>query len=79
MSDVKKSAAEKAAEIIQNYDGPPIRIMEVCGTHTHDIFRLGIRAQIRRAQNLTAGALEIAFTDRVQHCHQASLRRFRWR
>ena len=32
-----------ALEIIQQYDGPPIRIMEVCGTHTHEIFRLGIR------------------------------------
>ncbi len=32
-----------ALEIIRQYDGPPIRIMEVCGTHTHEIFRLGIR------------------------------------
>ncbi|CDZ24573.1 hydrogenase expression/formation protein HypD [[Clostridium] cellulosi] len=29
--------------IIKNYGGPPIRIMEICGTHTHEIFRLGIR------------------------------------
>ena len=32
-----------AREIIETYDGPPVRIMEVCGTHTHEIFRLGIR------------------------------------
>lgn len=32
-----------AREIIENYDGPAVRIMEVCGTHTHEIFRLGIR------------------------------------
>lgn len=32
-----------ALEFIQHYEGPPIRIMEVCGTHTHEIFRLGIR------------------------------------
>lgn len=32
-----------ALEIIRQYDGPSIRIMEVCGTHTHEIFRLGIR------------------------------------
>lgn len=31
------------AEVVKNYGGPPIRIMEVCGTHTHEIFRLGIR------------------------------------
>lgn len=34
---------KKAREIIENYDGPKLRIMEVCGTHTHEIFRLGIR------------------------------------
>ena len=32
-----------AREIIQGYSGPKIRIMEVCGTHTHEIFRLGVR------------------------------------
>ena len=32
-----------AKEIIESYDGPKLRIMEVCGTHTHEIFRLGIR------------------------------------
>ena len=32
-----------AREIIENYSGPKLRIMEVCGTHTHEIFRLGIR------------------------------------
>lgn len=31
------------AKIVKNYGGPPIRVMEVCGTHTHEIFRLGIR------------------------------------
>lgn len=37
------SAAERAMEILRTYDGPPVRIMEVCGTHTHEIFRQGIR------------------------------------
>ena len=32
-----------AREMIETYDGPHVRIMEVCGTHTHEIFRLGIR------------------------------------
>lgn len=40
MTEKKKM---KAGEIIRNYDGPAMRIMEVCGTHTHEIFRLGIR------------------------------------
>lgn len=40
MAEGKKRTA---LDIIRNYDGPKIRIMEVCGTHTHEIFRLGIR------------------------------------
>ena len=34
---------QTALQIIRSYDGPPVRSMEVCGTHTHEIFRLGIR------------------------------------
>ena len=34
---------QRAKEIIQGYKGRPLRIMEVCGTHTHEIFKLGIR------------------------------------
>ena len=40
MADTNKLSAR---EIIQSYSGPKLRIMEVCGTHTHEIFRLGIR------------------------------------
>ena len=39
----KKSVISRAREIIDNYQGKEIRIMEVCGTHTHEIFRLGLR------------------------------------
>ena len=38
-----KNIIQKAVDIIRNTDCPPLRIMEVCGTHTHEIFRLGIR------------------------------------
>ena len=34
---------ESAKQIIESYSGRKLRIMEVCGTHTHEIFRLGIR------------------------------------
>ena len=44
MEEKKKTARE----IIEGYDGPPVRIMEVCGTHTHEIFRLGIRKLLAR-------------------------------
>ena len=51
MSDVIKNARE----IIQNYAGPKIRIMEVCGTHTHEIFRLGIRSLLPENVELISG------------------------
>ena len=49
MSQDKTAGAKKrsALEIIKNYSGPEVRIMEVCGTHTHEIFRLGIRKILR--------------------------------
>ena len=40
---MEKDVKQKALDIIQSYRGPKLRIMEVCGTHTHEIFRLGIR------------------------------------
>ncbi len=51
MSDVIKNARE----IIQNYDGPKLRIMEVCGTHTHEIFKLGIRSLLPENIDLISG------------------------
>lgn len=38
-----ESPVVKARNYLETYDGPPVRIMEVCGTHTHEIFRQGIR------------------------------------
>ena len=48
---VKKSARE----IIEGYNGKPVRIMEVCGTHTHEIFRLGIRKLLPENVELISG------------------------
>ena len=44
-----------AREIIESYDGPPLRIMEVCGTHTHEIFRLGVRRILPDTIRLVSG------------------------
>ncbi len=44
-----------AREIVEGYEGPPIRIMEVCGTHTHEIFRLGIRSLLPDQVHLISG------------------------
>ena len=52
MSEEKKKTAR---EIIEGYDGPPVRIMEVCGTHTHEIFRLGIRKLLPKQVELISG------------------------
>lgn len=46
---------EEARNIIKNYQGPKIRIMEVCGTHTHEIFRLGIRSVLPENIQLISG------------------------
>ena len=46
---------EEAREIIQGYKGPKIRIMEVCGTHTHEIFKHGIRSLLPENIELISG------------------------
>jgi hydrogenase expression/formation protein HypD len=47
--------ARRAAELIRSYDGRPLRVMEVCGTHTHEIFRLGIRGMLPPGIRLISG------------------------
>ena len=47
--------AKKARDIIVNYKGRPLRIMEVCGTHTHEIFRLGVRKILPPQVKLISG------------------------
>ena len=42
-------------DLLKNYSGRPLRIMEVCGTHTHEIFRLGIRALLSKNIELISG------------------------
>ncbi|MFR2204057.1 MAG: hydrogenase formation protein HypD [Christensenellaceae bacterium] len=52
MSQQKRKTAK---EIITSYAGPKIRMMEVCGTHTHEIFRLGIRKILPEQIELISG------------------------
>ena len=44
-----------AKDIITSYHGRKLRIMEVCGTHTHEIFRLGIRSLLTDSVELISG------------------------
>ena len=46
---------EKTKKIVESYSGKPLRIMEVCGTHTHEIFRLGIRKILPEKIKLISG------------------------
>ncbi len=46
---------EELKNKISNYNGNPIRIMEVCGTHTHEIFRLGVRSLLPANIKLISG------------------------
>ena len=55
MSDEHPQERPSAAQILATYDGPPLRIMEVCGTHTHEIFRLGIRKLLPPQVELISG------------------------
>ena len=48
-------SAMRAKEIITGYSGRPLRIMEVCGTHTHEIFRLGLRKLLPPQIDLISG------------------------
>lgn len=50
-----ENGKKTAREIIESYDGPKLRIMEVCGTHTHEIFRLGIRKILPENIELISG------------------------
>lgn len=47
--------AALCADILRAYDGPPLRLMEVCGTHTHAIFEYGIRALLPPGITLVSG------------------------
>ena len=53
--NTEKKARRSALEIVRGYDGPPIRIMEVCGTHTHAIFEQGIRGILPENIRLISG------------------------
>ena len=46
---------ETARQIVESYRGRKLRIMEVCGTHTHEIFRLGIRKLLPPQIELISG------------------------
>ncbi|MGI6737562.1 MAG: hydrogenase formation protein HypD [Anaerovoracaceae bacterium] len=63
--------AQDLIERLRAYDGPPLKLMEVCGTHTAAIFRNGIRSLISPRIELISGpgcpvcVTPAAYIDRV--------------
>lgn len=55
MTATRGTATQRALDILRGYDGPNVRIMEVCGTHTHEIFRQGIRRVLPEGVWLISG------------------------
>ena len=46
---------DDAIKIIKEYKGKKLRIMEVCGTHTHEIFKQGVRQLLSEDIDLISG------------------------
>ncbi len=46
---------EQIIEELREYDGPEVKIMEVCGTHTASIFKSGVRSLISPKIRLISG------------------------
>ena len=46
---------QEVIRYLKEYDGPELRLMEVCGTHTASIFKSGIRSMISEKIRLISG------------------------
>ncbi len=46
---------QEVIDELKTYDGKPVKIMEVCGTHTSSIFKNGIRSMISPSIQLISG------------------------
>lgn len=55
MKIYEKDAILKISELIKKISKKEINIMEFCGTHTHEIFRFGIREILPKNINLLSG------------------------
>lgn len=49
------SRLNNLVQAIQAYEGPPLRLMEICGTHTHQLSHFGIPALLPRNIALISG------------------------
>jgi len=61
---------------LKNYDGPALRIMEVCGTHTVAIYKSGIRSFLSPKIRLVSGPgcpVCVTVSSYIDHCIEISL------
>ena len=62
---------QEVIDKLKSYDGKPVKIMEVCGTHTSSIFKNGIRSMISPKIQLISGpgcpvcVTQAAYIDRL--------------
>lgn len=52
---METETSRAALDLIRGYEGRPVRIMEVCGTHTHAIFKYGIWKVLPEQVRLISG------------------------
>ena len=63
-------------DFLKNYDGPAIRVMEVCGTHTSAIFKSGIRSFLSPKIRLVSGPgcpVCVTVPDYIDRCVEISM------
>ena len=68
---------DKALDFLKNYDGPQIKLMEVCGTHTASIAGSGIRSIISPNIKLISGPgcpVCVTPTSYIDRCIEYSLK-----
>lgn len=75
-NNTTKITIKEMAEFLSKYDGLPIKIMEVCGTHTAGIFKSGIRSILSDKIQLISGPgcpVCVTPTAFIDKCNEYSL------
>ncbi len=70
------AAPDRLVASLAAYDGPPARLMEVCGTHTASIFRNGIRELLPPGVRLVSGPgcpVCVTSASYIDRCVEAAL------
>ena len=55
MNPEQQSRRKAMADYLKSYSGRPLRLMEVCGTHTSMLYRTGVRSLLPNGINMLSG------------------------